>query len=408
MVADVSDRARQDRAAALLDAFLRDTGVSGPGPPRRYLWTDAFAVCTLLELDRRGRTPGLPGEGRSYRELARALVGQVHHVLGSHRPDDPRQGPLSADAAGHPTAGGLRIGKPLPERPPGTPPDPREEWDRDGQYFHYLTRWMHALLRMAEADGDPEALRWALELARAAWLGFRRHDGQGPHLAWKMSIDLSRPLVEGAGRHDPLDGTVTLRTLLAAADDVPGAASATLVREIDEAARQMAAMAGIQEGRGWATEDPLGLGGLLVDAWRVLQLGVGGPDPSAPDLLRHLLEAARVGLEELARSRLLEDPPGRRLPFREIGLAIGLHAVERMATAVGSPGGPSVPSDVRSRIHELEGTVPLAGRVEELWLDPDLRRVPSWTEHVDINAVMLATSLVPDGYLSVGRSGGIS
>ena len=401
MVAEVPDRTRQDGAAALLDAFLEDTGVVGPGPPRRYLWTDAFAVCTLLELDRRGLQPGLPGERLGYRELARVLEGQVHEVLGGHRPDDPRRGPLSGlsaeEAARHPTAGGLRIGKPLPERPAGVPADPREEWDRDGQYFHYLTRWMHALLRMAEADGDPEPLRWALELARAAWLGFRRPDG---HLAWKMSVDLSRPLVEGAGRHDPLDGYITLRTLLAAADRLPGATSATLTRELDAAAREMAAMAGIREGRGWATEDPLGLGGLLTDAWRVLQLDTAGADPTAPGLLRHLLDAAWVGLDALARSRLLEQPPARRLPFREIGLAIGLHAVERMKAAVDSTGAPRVTPEVRSRIDQLADTAPLAWRVEELWLDPDLQRVPTWTDHADINGVMLATSLVPDGYLS--------
>jgi hypothetical protein len=45
----------------------------------------------------------------------------------------------------HPTRGGLRIGKQLPERRPGEPYDPQVEWDRDGQYFHYLTKWMHAL-----------------------------------------------------------------------------------------------------------------------------------------------------------------------------------------------------------------------------------------------------------------------
>ena len=33
------------------------------------------------------------------------------------------------------------------------------------------------------------------------------------------------------------------------------------------------------------------------------------------------------------------------------------------------------------------------------WLDPDHRSVASWTEHHDINRVMLATCLLPDGYL---------
>jgi hypothetical protein len=45
--------------------------------------------------------------------------------------------------------GGLRIGKPLKERGANEPIDESLEWDRDGQYFHYLTKWMHALCRAA-------------------------------------------------------------------------------------------------------------------------------------------------------------------------------------------------------------------------------------------------------------------
>lgn len=58
-----------------------------------------------------------------YTELARQLVDRVHGTLGRHRDDDPRRGWISglseADGAAHPTRGGLRIGKPLAERPPG-------------------------------------------------------------------------------------------------------------------------------------------------------------------------------------------------------------------------------------------------------------------------------------------------
>ncbi len=70
------------------------------------------------------------GEDR-WREMAKDLVAEVHHVLGRHRPDDPRTGWLSglgeAEGARHPTLGGLRIGKPLPERRPNEPYDERLE-----------------------------------------------------------------------------------------------------------------------------------------------------------------------------------------------------------------------------------------------------------------------------------------
>ena len=49
------------------------------------------------------------------------------------------------------------------------PFDERLEWDRDGQYFHYLTKWMHALCQAAFFVGD--APRWAVELGRVAFDG---------------------------------------------------------------------------------------------------------------------------------------------------------------------------------------------------------------------------------------------
>ena len=72
----------------------------------------------------------------------------------------------------HPTAGGLRIGKSLKERSANEPLDERLEWDRDGQYFHYLTKWVHALCQTAFALGDFEYARWAVELGKAAFEGF--------------------------------------------------------------------------------------------------------------------------------------------------------------------------------------------------------------------------------------------
>ena len=86
--------------------------------------------------------------------------------------DDARKGWLSglSEKGGdaHFTRGGLRIGKPLPERQPAEPPDRELEWDQDGaqllrrssvhdplpninpgQYLHYLTKWMQTLAAMA-------------------------------------------------------------------------------------------------------------------------------------------------------------------------------------------------------------------------------------------------------------------
>jgi len=120
-----------------MNSFAYRTGLSSDLKPRRYLWTDAFAVCNFLELYRKGF-------GEKYRNLALKLVDQVHFILGRHRDDDVRKGWISGlnDEEGfkHPTIGGLRIGKPLPERKPDEPLDEYLEWEWDGQYYHYLMR----------------------------------------------------------------------------------------------------------------------------------------------------------------------------------------------------------------------------------------------------------------------------
>jgi hypothetical protein len=42
---------------------------------------------------------------------------------------------------------------------------------------------------------------------------------------------------------------------------------------------------------------------------------------------------------------------------------------------------------------------PLAEQVEAFWSDPMHRFNRTWTDHQDINTVMIATSLSPEGYL---------
>lgn len=195
-------------AHKIMIKFAHLTGLVGGKPPRRYLWTDAFAVCNFLELYQR------MGDEK-YRHLALRLVDQVHHILGRHRKDDPRIGWLSGldgqKGELHPTKGGLRIGKKLPERKPEEPFDQSLEWDRDGQYYHYLTKWMHALKRVSQVTGDPTYNQWAIELAKTTHARFTYESPiDGPkRIYWKMSIDLSRPLVTAMGQHDPLDGFVT-------------------------------------------------------------------------------------------------------------------------------------------------------------------------------------------------------
>lgn len=181
-------------ASHLMDAFAERTGLTSSRPDVRYLWTDAFAVCNCLTLFRRTGS-------EKYRDLVILLVERVHHVLGRYRDDDPRTGWISGlaetEGALHPTAGGLRIGKRLRERGPDEPYDAALEWDRDGQYYHYLVRWMHALGRMGVVLADARYHAWAVELAKAAHGAFVYAPAGGgrKRMVWKMSTDLSRALV---------------------------------------------------------------------------------------------------------------------------------------------------------------------------------------------------------------------
>ena len=84
-------------------------------------------------------------------------------MLGRYREDDARHGWISGldeeNGPLHPTIGGLRIGKPLKERQNAERFDERLEWDRDGQYFHYLTKWMHALSQIAVSLKTSRSMR---------------------------------------------------------------------------------------------------------------------------------------------------------------------------------------------------------------------------------------------------------
>jgi len=153
------------------------------------------------------------------------------------------------------------------------------------------------------------------------------------------------------------------------------------------------------EGGQWATDDPLGIGGLLIDAHRLHELRRQGA-PVDEGLIGDLLTAALTGLRHYEQRGEHALPIEYRLAFRELGLVIGLHAVERMwqAGADRDAAAPTHP-ELRARLEALRQYLPLAGEIESFWREPEHRCATTWVEHRDINDVMLATSLAPDGFL---------
>lgn len=384
----------QSAARRIMVEFADATGLSAAGAaPRRYLWTDAFAVCNYLGLHRE------TGEER-FKRFALDLIDQVHGILGRHRIDDPRTGWISglnnAEGAFHPTRGGLRIGKTLNERQPGEPFDERREWNRDGQYYHYLTKWMHALHATGHALGDRVYIDWAVELAKAAHGGFvySAYAGDRKKMFWKMSIDLSRPLVTSMGHHDPLDGLITLTGLQAALQGEYAVSKET------DLGNEIADLISMCKGVNWTTDDPLGLGGLLFDACRIGALMVRGYFGSGV-LLEELLHASLAGLASFIQSNALSRSARYRLAFRELGLSIGLRAAGRLWDVMEKNPRPFGDARrFRPAIEAMRQYERFAETIESFWLEPANREADTWEEHRDINRVMLATSLAPGGLLS--------
>ena len=196
------------------------------------------------------------------------------------------------------------------------------------------------------------------------------------------------------GLHDSLDGLVTYSQLQATAAKDPEQSTGDLRAEILD-------MTNMCEGKNWVTDDPLGIGGLLSDAFRVAQLMVKSY-LTRTGLLVALLDACRVGLDAFVREDSLSLSTNYRLAFRELGLSIGLGLVERLPELVernelafGKEHG------LQARIKALKKYGALKEVIERFWLQPESQESESWIAHRDINMVMLATSLSPDGFLSL-------
>ncbi|NPA81413.1 MAG: hypothetical protein GXO31_02270 [Epsilonproteobacteria bacterium] len=370
----------------LMEEFAKRTGLVGDGIPRRYLWTDAFAVCNFLSLYE-------DSKDENYLKLALKLIDQVHHVLGKFREDDERKGWISGlrdkDGELHPTIGGLRIGKEIKERAEDEPFDEDLEWDRDGQYFHYLTKWMHALSRVTQVTKDHKYNFWAMELAKVAFKKFTYFDGRRTLMYWKMSTDLSRPLVSSMGHHDPLDGFITYMEINEIIKRNPRFyGNLDLDNEIDE-------FYFMTKDLNLVTADPLGLGGLISDAVFLSEMNF----EKYENFLLKLIESSIVGLKLFIQNNYFSYPVEYRLAFRELGLSIGLKGVPIMKEILRDK------SDLKLYFDILEDFSVIGKEIEEFWLDERNRENESWREHKDINEVMLATALMPEGFLKIKFEG---
>jgi hypothetical protein len=88
--------------------------------------------------------------------------------------------------------------------------------------------------------------------------------------------------------------------------------------------------------------------------------------------------------------------------FRELGLSVGLQAVEKLQELIEQKSGPLRNKDsLHSLLKILCRYAGLKEIIEEFWLERTNKEAGNWIAHRDINMVMLATSLAPDGYLTL-------
>lgn len=395
---------QSDSVEIVKEIMLDFASITGLDPslkhPKRYLWTDAFAVCNYLELYSQT-------SNKTFLDLALKLVDQVHHCLGRYSAIDPRNGWISGlkdeDGKQHPTKGGLRIGKELNERQLGEKFDERLEWDKDGQYYHYLTKWMHALSRVGKTVDNSQYSRWALELARTAHRSFTYSTpGGGRRMYWKMSVDLSRPQVSSMGQQDPLDGYITYNELQAAAWNFKN------TPDLPDISPEIKDMTQICRDMSWVTDDPLGIGGLLSDSLKVAQIIVQNPnfngkiDTNYEKLLLNMVESAWISLKYYLRSNPQDLPAIYRLAFREMGLSIGIKGVKYLHDILeANENRFKQHSILKQNIESILDYVPVGISLENFWLNNKNRKSATWTGHREINMVMLATSVAPCGFLSI-------
>jgi hypothetical protein len=163
-------------------------------------------------------------------------------------------------------------------------------------------------------------------------------------------------------------------------------------------------MADICRDKSWATDDPLGIGSLLCDAYKVAQM-IAGEYFDETELLEVMLGSALLGLEPFERMNPLKLPVNYRLAFRELGLSIGMRAVVKLEKLVEENQDHFKDSHtIHKYIKLLMHFTRLIEIIESFWLEDSNREAKVWTDHLDINMVMLATSLAPDGYLVLVRT----
>jgi hypothetical protein len=194
-----------------------------------------------------------------------------------------------------------------------------------------------------------------------------------------MNIGLTEPAVETMGAHDPLEGLISvIRGMLVVPEK----------KEILEPLKKD--FEALCRNRNWYTNDPLGIGGLLLNTERVAVLRLIGKSLPESIQLQKLFASGFQGLEAFAKEIFRPEQAAKyRLSFRECGLTTGIHVLYDQKQKYLS---------LDLALDKLSKFVPLTKEIENFWIKPENQLAPTWIDHRDINTVTLASSLLAHEY----------
>ncbi|CEM34200.1 unnamed protein product [Vitrella brassicaformis CCMP3155] len=303
----------------LTDAFpspmpKTEAGPTSQGSQRRYLWTDAFAVCNYVSLAHRA---GQEGDGQlraMYLTMAARLIDTVHASLGTPRSEEY---PMIPSEHNSPSGfKGLRIGKVDPNTDPGM--------RADGMYWHYVDKWLFALLRMYNESDDAKYLNAAVSIVKDIHESFvAKWRGKPVGLYWKLGVDLKT--IPGAEHTAANDDALSAYIVYALIDHHYSKAipdhQHPLKREIDELREILKDYPMPMR----VSPDPLGVGlKLWKSQWLTEKEDTRHPHQSAGDTIGQLfLKGGRQIIERAT------DPIDEPLPFRLYGLLMGMRVAWR-------------------------------------------------------------------------------
>jgi hypothetical protein len=165
----------------------QEAGLCADGTQRRYLWTDAFGVLAYLSLAEHSQSTEI--ESAQFRQAAHTLIDTVHKCLGKPRSNQAvdRMTPDTTTPTGYV---GLRIGK--------TETRPTTDYygmHYDGQYWHYIDKWLFALCRAGR-------MKDGIRIAKSVFPYFFDVGSQGDGtvdggMRWKLSVDATPPPFSG-------------------------------------------------------------------------------------------------------------------------------------------------------------------------------------------------------------------